>query len=257
MSISRDEEVAGGAKRAAFLTLVIPAFNEEASVVELRAEIDAAMSAVDFPWEAVWVDDGSTDRTCERLRGFLPPHRYLRFLENCGQSAALVAGIRSALGEWIATLDGDGQNDPRDIRRQLEYALANDLDMVNGIRTERSDNAVRRVSSCIANRYRRRLLGDSATDVGCSTRVVRRVFVYDLPFFDGLHRYLPALVEMRGGSMGEIPVNHRPRRAGHSKYGIRNRLWVGLRDVQGVRWLKARHRRWTIAERSPGGGRSE
>ena len=164
----------GGPNGAVRLSIVIPTFNEEGSVSRLHAEIDSAMSAVPYAWEAVWVDDGSTDGTVQKLREFGAPHRYLRLGENRGQSAALIAGIEAAHGEWVGTLDGDGQNDPRDIPKQLSYALDERLDMVNGIRTVRNDNMVRRLSSRLANGYRRRLLRDGVTDVGCSTRVVRR-----------------------------------------------------------------------------------
>ena len=251
MSLSDQSAEPDDVSGSILLSIVVPTFNEAASVAPLRVEIDAAMADAPYSWEAVWIDDGSTDETSRELRDFDAPHRYLRFEQNCGQSAALMAGIYAARGEWVGTLDGDGQNDPQDLPRQLTFALEAGLDMVNGIRAKRNDSLVRRVSSRLANGYRRRLLKDGVTDVGCSTRVVRRAMLSNLPFFDGIHRYLPALVAMRGGTMGEIPVNHRPRTAGKSKYGIRNRLWVGLQDVRGVRWLRDRNRRWTIIEQTP------
>jgi dolichol-phosphate mannosyltransferase len=233
------------------LSLVIPAYNEAGNIAVLAREIDQAMARLGEPWEAIWVDDGSTDATIEALRALGPPHRYLRFGANRGQSAALCAGIRAARGEWVGTLDADGQNDPADIVRQLAHARAHGADMVNGVRVSRRDSWVRRWSSKIANAYRRALLHDSVTDVGCSTRVMRRELLTDLPFFHGMHRYLPTLVAMRGGTIDELPVAHRPRTAGVSKYGIGNRLWAGLEDVRGMRWLRSRQRPWTIVETGP------
>ncbi|MEM8960725.1 MAG: glycosyltransferase [Acidobacteriota bacterium] len=228
------------------LSMVVPVKDEADNVEELAAEISKVFSAVDYPWEVVWVDDGSTDQTLACLQGLPAPHRWLTFEANRGQSAALVAGIEAARGEWIGTMDGDGQNDPADLPRQLEHAEATGVDMVNGIRATRRDTWVRKLSSKIANGVRRRAVGDRVSDIGCSTRVVRRRAVERLPFFNGLHRWLPVLVQMRGFTMDEVAVNHRPRLAGTSKYGIGNRLWVGIHDIIGVNWLRARHREWRV-----------
>ncbi len=235
------------------LSIVIPVKNEEENIPLLAAEIDAVVAAVDAPWECVWVDDGSTDASRERMRELPAPHRYIALDGNHGQSAAFVAGFRAARGAWVATLDGDRQNDPGDLPRQLEHARARGVDMVNGIRTRRHDNLVRKLSSRIGNGARILLTGRSVTDVGCSTRVMRRECVLDLPFFHGMHRFLPTLVAMRGYRLAEIPVNHRQREAGRSKYGVCNRAFSGLRDLFGVRWLRSRNRVWRIAEE--GGGR--
>ncbi|MEL7304628.1 MAG: glycosyltransferase family 2 protein [Myxococcota bacterium] len=232
------------------LTVVVPVYNEQDNVAPLGEEITAAFRSVSYSWEAMWVDDGSQDATLEGLRALPAPHRYLALRTNSGQSAALYAGFREARGTWIGTLDGDGQNDPADLPRQLRHALETHSDMVNGIRTNRRDSWIRRVSSQLANSYRRRRLNDGVTDVGCSTRVVKRSLVQELPFFNGMHRYLPALVAAQGAKLDEIDVNHRPRQSGTSKYGVQNRLWVGLRDVRGVQWLLQRQRRWEICERS-------
>ncbi len=161
-----------------------------------------------------------------------------------------MAGFHAARGEWVGTLDGDGQNDPADLPRLLQHAIDGDADMVNGVRARRRDGFVRRLSSRIANGVRNRLTGENVTDVGCSTRVVRREAVLRLPFFHGMHRFLPTLVRMQGFVIAEQPVNHRPRAGGTSKYGIHNRLWSGIRDLFGVRWLQSRHRRWRVAETS-------
>jgi dolichol-phosphate mannosyltransferase len=235
---------------APFLSIVIPIKNEEASIPALAGEIGKAFAAADFPWEVVWVDDGSTDRSLELLKGLPKPHRWISFGRNHGQSAAFAAGFQDARGEWVGTLDGDGQNDPADLLRQLAHARAQDVDMVNGIRQRRQDNLIRKLSSRIGNGARNWITGKSVTDVGCSTRVVRRRFVVGLPFFHGYHRFLPTLAQMAGARLAEIPVNHRQRQGGKSKYGISNRAFSGLRDCFGVRWLKSRHRVWTVTSRS-------
>jgi dolichol-phosphate mannosyltransferase len=151
-----------------------------------------------------------------------------------------MAGYYASRGEWIGALDGDGQNDPQDLIRQLRVARRAGLDMCNGVRAKRNDDIVRKVCSKIANKTRNGLTNEQVTDVGCSTRVVRREALVALPFFHGMHRFLPTLVRRCGYTIGEIPVNHRGRHAGVSKYGINNRLWSGLRDIFGVRWLGSR-----------------
>jgi dolichol-phosphate mannosyltransferase len=233
------------------LSLVIPIKNEEATIPGLAAEIDRAFADATYRWEAVWVDDGSTDGSLLAIRALRPPHRFVKLDRNHGQSAAFMAGFQQARGDWVGTLDGDGQNDPVDLPRQLDHALAQGVDMVNGIRARRRDTLGRKVASRIANGVRNRLTGRTVQDVGCSTRVVRRACLLELPFFHGMHRFLPTLVAMRGYRLAEIPVNHRPRAGGRSKYGINNRLWAGLRDLFGVRWLISRNRVWTVAEQGP------
>jgi dolichol-phosphate mannosyltransferase len=230
------------------LSIVIPVRNEEENVLSLAAEIAAAFGAPRFRWEVVWVDDGSTDGSAARLAQLPEPHRLIRLHRNQGQSAALVAGFLAARGTWIGTLDGDGQNDPRDILRQLEYALRYGFDMVNGIRVDRHDTLFRRVASRIANAARNWIIGDQVADVGCSTRVLRREAALQVPYFHGMHRFLPTLVAMRGFTVTEIPVSHRARHAGRSKYGIHDRLWTGIGDLLGVRWLVSRQRVWKAVE---------
>lgn len=231
------------------LSIVIPVRDEEANVAALAHEIDGVMAASAFAWEVVWVDDGSADRTAELLRALPPPHRLLRLDRNHGQSAAFMAGFRAATGTWIGTLDGDGQNDPADLLRQLAHAQQTGVDLCNGIRQRRQDGVVRRLSSRIGNGFRRWVTGeDQVRDVGCSTRVGRRALLVQVPFFHGMHRFLPTLVRLVGGRITEIPVNHRPRAGGRSKYGVLNRLFTGMRDCFGVRWLRARARSWTVIE---------
>lgn len=168
--------------------------------------------------------------------------------KNAGQSAALHAGFKSASGRVIATIDADGQNDPADLPSLVEAVLSGKNDMVNGIRVQRRDRAIRRISSKIANFFRNLVAGKTVSDVGCSTRAFRRECVESLPLFAGMHRFLPNLVALRGFSMIEVPVNHRPRLKGASKYGLNNRLWVGLIDTLGVFWLRKRAAAYHLAE---------
>jgi glycosyltransferase involved in cell wall biosynthesis len=232
------------------VSVIIPIKDEAENILALAREIEAAFANVAYTWEVMWVDDGSNDHSLDVIKSLSSPHRFISLASNCGQSAALMAGAREVCSEWLATLDGDGQNDPADLPRQLAWGIQAGADMVNGIRTRRQDNRVRKVCSRIANGFRNRLTQESVQDVGCSTRVVRRAAVLELPFFHGMHRFLPTLVRMRGyRHIEEIPVNHRPRGAGSSKYGINNRLWSGMRDVFAVRWLMSRKRTWQIRER--------
>lgn len=235
------------------LSVAIPIHNEEANIDTLAAELESALAPVPG-WECLWVDDGSTDgsaRLLAALHAREPRHRVLRFSTRRGQTAALLAGWRAARGAWVGSVDGDGQNDPADLPRLLEAARLGQVDMVNGVRARRNDSWVRRMSSRIANGFRNRVTNDRVTDVGCSVRVFRRRFVEGLPPLNGMHRFLPTLVRMAGGTRLEMPVTHRPRRAGRTKYGVHNRLWVGIVDCLGVRWMGRRYRPLDIEEVSP------
>ncbi|MCS6970312.1 MAG: glycosyltransferase family 2 protein [Planctomycetota bacterium] len=234
------------------ISVVIPVKDEEASIPELAAEIGAAFSGQSYAWEAVWVDDGSRDASRARMQELPPPHRWIALDRNHGQSAAFMAGFRAARGLWVGTLDGDGQNDPADLPRQLAYALEHGVDMVNGIRAQRRDAWHRRLLSRLGNGIRNWLTGYTVRDVGCSTRVVRREALLELPFFHGMHRFLPTLVAMKGYRIAEIPVNHRPRRRGRSKYGFWNRAPAAASDLFGVRWLQSRNRNVRVV--ASGGG---
>jgi dolichol-phosphate mannosyltransferase len=236
------------------VSLIIPVRDEAAAIPALTAEITQVFAAVGCAWEAIWVDDGSRDATRTLLRALPVPQRFIAFERSCGQSAALLAGVLAARGEWIATLDGDGQNDPADLPRLLSKARAESYDLINGLRARRQDGVVRRISSVVAYRVRTWVTGASVSDTGCSTRVVRRAALLTIPRFDGMHRFLPTLVRMQGGRIGELPVNHRPRVGGRSKYGVTNRLFRGIRDLIGVRWLMARQRPWHVVETSTGTG---
>jgi dolichol-phosphate mannosyltransferase len=223
------------------ISLVIPVYNEEENLPVLHGEIQEAMAGVDRPYEVIYVDDGSTDRSPAVLSDLArqdPRVRILRQRRNSGQSAALDAGFRFARGEVIVTLDADLQNDPADIPRLLERI--GEHDVVSGVRARRQDSWVRRVSSRIANGIRNRVTHESVTDVGCTLRAARAEYLRRIPVFNGMHRFLPTLLRMEGARVTEVPVNHRPRLHGEPKYNIRNRIWRALLDLFGVRWLQTR-----------------
>jgi dolichol-phosphate mannosyltransferase len=223
------------------ISVVVPVRNEAPNVAPLVAEIAAALASV--PHEIIYVDDGSTDDTAEAVHAAPAPVRLLRHATSCGQSAAIVTGIRAARAPWIATLDGDGQNDPADIPRLWARAQVEGSDtLVAGWRTTRKDTATKRFTSRIANRVRARLLGDATPDTGCGLKVFPRELFLALPHFDHMHRFLPALVLRGGGRVVSEPVGHRPRTRGVSKYGTLDRLAVGIVDLFGMIWLQ---RRWT------------
>ncbi len=227
------------------LSVVVPVHNETGNIEALISEIEAALTGrIDF--EIVYVDDGSADGSAAELAGLRSGHdrlRVLRHRNQSGQSAALWTGVAGARAAWVATLDGDGQNDPADIPALLEArdkSVEAKLWMVAGVRRKRRDTALKRLSSRIANGIRRRALRDAATDTGCGLKLFRRDAYLALPFFDHMHRFLPALIRRAGGAILEVPVNHRPRAAGASHYGMWDRAWVGLVDMLGVAWLQRR-----------------
>jgi len=212
------------------LSVVIPVCNEEPNIEPLAAELRAALAGL--PHEVLYVDDGSIDGTVaavRRARAAGSPIRLLRHARRSGQSAALCTGLCAARAPWVATLDGDGQNDPADIVR-----------LFMGHRTRRRDTWLRRLSSRVANGVRSRLLGDATPDTGCGLKLIHRETFAQLPRFDHMHRFLPALVQRAGARVVSVPVHHRPRERGQSKYGLFDRLWVGIIDLCGVAWLKRR-----------------
>jgi len=236
------------------LSVVIPVRNEAENILPLLVEIHAALEGKG-EFEVIYVDDGSSDATPARLAEALKAHPRLRVLvhaESCGQSAALVTGFRAARGEWIATLDGDGQNDPADIPKLLAVrdgaGRPANLQLVAGYRKKRQDTWLKRVSSRVANGVRSRLLGDATPDTGCGLKLILRSAVLELPVFDHMHRFLPALIQRNGGATLSVEVNHRPRTRGTSNYGMFDRLWVGIVDLFGVMWLQRRSRRPAVTE---------
>jgi len=218
------------------LSIIVPFFNEEENVAELLREIRQACPAA----EIVAVDDGSTDATLAKLRAE-PGIEVVALAYNCGQSAALYAGLHHSTGELCVMLDGDGQNDPADIPA-LVAALAS-ADVACGYRLHRQDTWNRRIASRLANKIRRAFLHDGIRDTGCSLKAMRREHVRFLVPFNGMHRFLPALLKNAGLSIVEVPVNHRPRLRGVSKYTIGGRALRGLRDLTGVSWLLTRQLR--------------
>lgn len=231
------------------LSVVIPARDEAPNIVPLVGEIQQALEGR-FDYEIICIDDGSMDRLPEMLRGMRTDLgarlRVLRHERSCGQSTAVWNGVQAAGGDLVATLDGDGQNDPVDIPRLVTSLLVNEADgvrLVIGHRKRRNDSFIRRLSSRIANGVRGTLLRDQTPDTGCGLKVLRREVFLALPYFDHMHRFLPALIRRQGGRVLSVPVNHRSRTRGRSKYGIHNRLWVGIIDLLGVAWLLRRERR--------------
>lgn len=229
------------------LSIVIPVRDEADNVAPLAREIHNVL-AQRYAFEIIFVDDASTDKTVANIhavrREQVPQVRLLRHRVACGQSIAVQTGVRAARAEWIVTLDGDGQNDPADIPALLQAyencRCACDLKLVMGNRQSRQDTWVRRLSSRIANGVRRRMLRDNTPDTGCGIKLFHRATFLELPAFNHMHRFLPALFQRAGAHVVSIGVRHRPRTRGRSKYGIANRLWVGIVDLFGVRWLMRR-----------------
>jgi dolichol-phosphate mannosyltransferase len=228
-------------------SVVVPVCNEAENVDPLVREIHAAMSTRDY--EMIFIDDGSTDDTgaiLTKLKAEFPTLRVLRHSFRSGQSAAVASGVRAARAPWIATLDGDGQNDPADIPKLIaERDSANGrgvLLFMGNRKASRKDTAFRKLQSAIANGVRSGLLGDGTPDTGCGIKLFSRDLFMELPRFDHMHRFLPALFQRHGARVVSVPVSHRARTRGTSKYGMLNRLWVGIVDIIGVMWLRRRYK---------------
>jgi len=228
------------------ISVVIPVCNEAGNVGPLAHEIATALAGRAF--EILFVDDGSTDATAAAVlaaRASIPQVRLLRHSFRSGQSAAVTTGVRLARAEWVGTLDGDGQNDPADLPRLLAARLAPEnagIALFQGQRTTRKDTGFRKLQSRIANGVRSRMLGDGTPDTGCGIKLLHRSTYLELPRFDHMHRFLPALFQRAGARVVSVPVNHRPRARGTSKYGMLDRLWVGIVDIFGVMWLRRRYK---------------
>ncbi len=237
------------------ISIVVPLYNEQDNVDRLVDDVSRALSGV-TEFELVLVDDRSSDETWDRVRNAAANHVFVkpvRHSKNAGQSAATISGVMAARGAWIVTMDGDLQNDPSDIPKLLglrDEQVTDKPFFIAGKRAKRRDSWIKRVSSRIANHVRSRLLNDQCLDTGCSLKLFRRDHFLMLPQFDHLHRFLPAMFAREGIRIINVPVNHRARHAGQSKYGLGNRLWVGIVDLLGTRWLMRRSIGIPIAERN-------
>jgi dolichol-phosphate mannosyltransferase len=227
------------------VSVVVPLFNEEESVKILQEELRDALKDVDH--EIILVDDGSADRTVDRIE-VAPNVRVIRFEKNAGQSAAIYAGVNAARGAVVVLIDGDLQNDPADIPKLLDE-IADGADLVCGYRIQRRDTLVKRLTSRVANAVRSRFTKDGVRDTGCTLKAMRRECVSTLVPFKGMHRFIPALVKGAGYRLVEIPVNHRSRRFGQSKYSLGNRAVRATVDMFGVRWLLSRRLNYKVRER--------
>jgi glycosyltransferase involved in cell wall biosynthesis len=228
------------------VSVVVPLFNEEENVPILQAELTAALSGLDY--EIIFVDDGSTDGTVRKIAPD-PRVRPVQFERNAGQSAAMYAGLNSARGSVAVLIDGDLQNDPADIPRLLAE-IERGADLVCGYRAQRKDTVVKRITSRVANFVRSRFTKDGVRDTGCTLKAMKRECVSALLPFKGMHRFIPALVKGAGYRLVEIPVNHRPRKFGLSKYGLGNRALRATTDMFGVRWLLSRRLNYKVREDS-------
>lgn len=233
------------------LSVVFPVFNEEENVPILLAEIAKALGGRGWSYEMVAVDDGSSDRSLavlHELRASYPTLRVISFEKNSGQTAALDAGWRAARGKYVVSLDADLQNDPADIPLMMKRLEESAADMVIGVRVNRQDTWARKVQSRIGNGVRNWITGDRITDTGCSLKLVRREAIDHVKLFTGMHRFLPTLVRLQGYKVIEMPVNHRARQFGVSKYGAMNRAFRGLVDCLAVRWMGKRMLDYKVRE---------
>jgi dolichol-phosphate mannosyltransferase len=232
-----------------FYSVVIPLKNEAHNIVELIQELEPVMESLNKPWELICIDDGSTDTTPQILQNLLKQKSYLRvlrFKQNYGQSSAFKAGFQAARGEFVITLDGDGQNDPADIPRLVQ--LMQDCDLACGIRVKRKDTLIKRWTSKIANKVRNWICEDGVKDTGCSLKVYRKSCLDQIKMYQGMHRFLPALFGIEGFRVKQLPVNHRERLRGKSNYNFFNRSFNVLGDLWVVRWMKKRHLNYQIEQ---------
>lgn len=237
--------------RAPSLSIVIPAFNEQGNLAPLHTEIAAMLDRGHLDAEIIFVDDGSNDGSAEKLRALRRADsrvRVLTFARNAGQTAALAAGFAAARGHLVVTLDADRQNDPDDIPLLLDQIHGHDAAV--GWRAARHDTWLRRLSSRIANSVRNSLSQDDIIDTGCSLKAYRREAVAGLKLYNGMHRFLPTLLRMEGFRVCQVPVSHRPRVAGVSKYNVRNRVFRSFADLLAVRWMKLRRIEYRLVEES-------
>ncbi len=233
------------------LSVVIPVYNEEASLTPLWSELREVLQRLGLAFEVVFVDDGSRDRSAEIIREFRESDRRVRLVRlkaNAGETAATDAGFKAARGRRVVVMDADLQNDPRDIPMLLAHL--DHWDAVTGWRVDRAagDTFVRRASSRVANRIRNWMSDETIQDSGCTFRAFRRECLRELVLYRGFHRFIPTLLKMRGYRVIEVPVVHRPRRFGQSKYGVFNRALVAFADLLVIRWMNARLLRYEVVE---------
>ena len=233
------------------LSVVIPVYNEEASLSPLWAELRGVLERLGLAFEVVFVDDGSRDRSAEIIRALRETDRRVRLVRlktNCGETAATDAGFKAARGARVVVMDADLQNDPADIPMLLSHL--DQWDAVTGWRVDRAagDNLMRRLSSRVANRIRNWVSDETIEDSGCTFRAFRRECLRELVLYRGFHRFIPTLLRMRGYRVLEVPVHHRPRRFGQSKYGVLNRALVAFADLLVIRWMNARLLRYEVVE---------
>jgi len=239
-----------------YLSLVIPCYNEQENVPTLLQRVEGALAPLRRPFEVLIIDDGSTDDTPKLLAeamARLPWLRVIRMAKNGGQSAAFEAGFDAARGEILATIDADLQNDPEEIPRLIPLLDEQGVDMITGWRKDRQDTPFRRWQSRQANRLRNWITQETVNDSASSLKIYRAHAIKGLKLFRGAHRYFPTLVKMRGYTVYETPVKHSHRFAGTAKYGFRNRAFVGIADLFGVRWMKKRYLRYQASEVRPNG----
>jgi dolichol-phosphate mannosyltransferase len=224
------------------LSVVLPVYNEAGNLEPLVEELTGILKGLNKSWEIICINDASTDDSLgilNRLKPSCPELRILNHTINSGESAGQATGFGWAKGDIIITMDADMQNDPADIPKLIN-ALARDVACVCGVRNVREDNAVRRLSSYVANKFRNLLTGDAVSDAGCTFRVIRRSALNEMIVFNGMHRFLPTILRAQACHVVEVSINHRARFAGESKYGIGNRLWRGIVDCFAIRWYKTR-----------------
>jgi dolichol-phosphate mannosyltransferase len=232
------------------LSVVVPVYNEEENLPVLIPQIAQVLDSLGESYEIIFVDDGSSDESRKILKKMVvsyPRVHILGFKKNCGETAAIAAGLREARGRIVITMDGDLQNDPNDIPRMLDYLK--EYDMVTGWRQKREDPWIKRISSKIANGIRNWLSEETIRDSGCTLRAYKRKCLKDLKLYRGMHRFMPTLIKMEGFRVIEIPVAHHPRKFGVTKYTTWNRMWVALIDLFAVKWMKSRHIHYEIEER--------
>lgn len=232
-----------------FLSVVVPAYNEEENLPQLINEVSIALDQLKETWEIIVVNDSSTDNTLSALLSCVREYPQLQVLtlkQRSGQTAALDCGLHRAKGRFIATLDADLQNDPSDLNEMLDLIISDNCDMVSGWRRKRNDPWIRLVSTRIANRVRNWLSNENINDSASGIKAFKRECISNVKLYNGLHRFLPTLVKMEGYRVSELPVNHRSRYAGTAKYGVWNRVFKALRDTFAIRWMQTRHLNYEI-----------